>query len=146
MKRKRNPSMDGAREKIRRAKSHAQALETLLAVVQGPNRYRFAGEVQPDGIDHIYWPIDPPAPPDDFAAVLGDCIHNVRSALDHLAHDLVLANHGDPTRSTQFPIRPSSTRLNPFTGEVEPHPPHVSGGIHPDAARLIEQVQPYRSE
>lgn len=40
----------------------------------------------------------------DIALIAGDVIHNTRSALDHLAWQLVLANGQQPTRHTCFPI------------------------------------------
>jgi hypothetical protein len=43
-------------------------------------------------------------PPELLGAVLGDAFHSARSALDHLAWDLVLANGGQPSRNTNFPI------------------------------------------
>ncbi len=47
-------------------------------------------------------------PPLRVAAVFGDILHNLRSALDYLARDLVLANGGTPidkTGGTTFPVR-----------------------------------------
>lgn len=43
-------------------------------------------------------------PPELLGAVLGDAFHAARSALDHLAWDLVLATGGQPGRNTYFPI------------------------------------------
>lgn len=39
-----------------------------------------------------------------WSADIGDLLHNLRSALDHLAWELVLANGQQPTRDTSFPI------------------------------------------
>ncbi len=39
-----------------------------------------------------------------WSALMGDCLFAWRSALDHLAYQLVLVSGGTPTRSTAFPI------------------------------------------
>ena len=39
-----------------------------------------------------------------WSADIGDLLHNLRSALDHLAWELVVANGHQPTRATSFPI------------------------------------------
>ncbi len=44
-----------------------------------------------------------------IAALVGDIVHNLRSALDHLAWQLVLLDGGTPTQATQFPLRLSRT-------------------------------------
>lgn len=43
-------------------------------------------------------------PLEDAALTIGDALHNLRSALDHLWHRVVLACGGTPTNWTRFPI------------------------------------------
>lgn len=43
-------------------------------------------------------------PPIALSLLIGDIIHNARSALDHLAYALVVHEGGTPTRNTTFPI------------------------------------------
>lgn len=42
--------------------------------------------------------------PPRFSVLAGECIHNLRSALDHLAWQLVIANRNTPGKKTCFPI------------------------------------------
>ncbi|WP_139205445.1 hypothetical protein [Plantibacter sp. MMLR14_011] len=42
--------------------------------------------------------------PAHWPVILGDAVHNARSALDHLAWQLVVKDGGNPSRRTQFPI------------------------------------------
>jgi len=42
--------------------------------------------------------------PFDALAAAGDIVHNLRSALDHLAFQLVLAGGHTPTTETAFPV------------------------------------------
>jgi hypothetical protein len=44
------------------------------------------------------------APPLGISISVGDCIYNLRSALDHLAWQLVFANGSQPTERTAFPL------------------------------------------
>jgi hypothetical protein len=77
---------------------------------------------------------DVPKLPDDFTAIVGDFFHNTRSALDHLAWQLVLHNGLEPTDRTAFPVLRSSQ-----PGRLE-----VTPGVSAEALALIEEVQPYR--
>jgi hypothetical protein len=64
-----------------------------------------------------------------LSVVVGDVIHNLRSALDHLAWQLVLLDGGQPTDSTQFPIYASATNAkgNPRNVTIQPgiHDQHI---------------------
>jgi hypothetical protein len=75
-----------------------------------------------------------------WGALIGECLFNYRSALDHLAYDLAVAHTGRLTekqeRESAFPIfwwREAKTR------ELDAR----IGAVHPDAQRLIETMQPY---
>jgi hypothetical protein len=46
---------------------------------------------------------------DHWSAIAGDAIHNMRSALDHVSHGLVLAGRGSPDRQTAFPVVKSAS-------------------------------------
>lgn len=69
----------------------------------------------------------------------GEVLHNLRSALDHLADALVRANGGTPTEYTAFPI--STTGL---TRTGNPKNINVDGGVSPQALALIQCLQPYQ--
>lgn len=42
--------------------------------------------------------------PGDLGVPIGDAVHNLRAALDHLIYQLVLLNRQTPNKRTQFPI------------------------------------------
>ena len=60
------------------------------------NAFTFIHEVNADGVSHRYRAVDVPDLDDHWALVLGDCVHNLRSALDYLVYELVRANGGTP--------------------------------------------------
>lgn len=57
-----------------------------------------------------------------LSVVVGDVIHNMRSALDHLAWQLVILDGGQPTEATQFPIHasPTNAKGSPRTVTIQP--------------------------
>lgn len=101
----------------------------------------FSGEVRSNGREHLYRWDNPPVISPDAELTFGDCIHNLRSALDHLAYQLVVLNKRTPGNKTFFPIhdRPPRTgvkhlwRKRPLVRDVSVK-----------AYRLIESVQPYK--
>jgi hypothetical protein len=66
--------------------------------------------------------------------LIGDAIHNLRSALDHLAWSLAGTNAG---RSTEFPIFVSRTEFSK-RGKRKMH------GMPTPAQKIIKSLQPYK--
>jgi hypothetical protein len=126
------------RVKIERAKKNLVELEKVLRSRYGP-RYMKAfitdedpktGKPMPPTLQTIR------VLPFDSLSIAGDIIQNLRSALDHLAYQLVLANGASPTRDTFFPIgkdRAAYERMK--AGCVK--------GMRADAKKAIDRVKPY---
>jgi hypothetical protein len=81
-----------------------------------------------------------------IATVAGDAVQNLRSALDHLAWQVVLSEGQEPGRHTAFPIYMSE---NDFERRVRDPPKNRPGplhGIDPSGEKwaVIERFQPYR--
>jgi hypothetical protein len=77
----------------------------------------------------------------EWGGLIGECLFNFRSALDHLAYDLAVAHSGSPLPTkveerSEFPI---FWKRAPTKAELDSR----IGAIHPDARRLIETMQPY---
>lgn len=119
--------------KLDRAEDHLSELrELLLAYMSRPDVVTGSlaggpatGNVRMQGIGHR------------VQVIIGDVVHNLRSALDHVTWQLVLANGGEPKsgpKGTQFPIRcdpPDSLSVDAKRGEV-------SGA----ALKKIKEAQP----
>ncbi len=74
-------------------------------------------------------------PPPELSILAGEVVHQLRSAVDHIAYGLVVAAGNEPTRNTSFPIcptRPSTLR--------------VHGGVSRQALMKVDDVQPYQRE
>lgn len=127
-------SLEGVELKIARASEHLDALGAEASAYLDSDPYQVVGEPQADGDIlwvckvHRYLPLR-------LSVVLGDFLHNLRSSLDHLAWQLVLANGGTPERKTTFPI----------LSKKGSKPIGIAGGVSAKAADLVERFQPYNS-
>ena len=124
------PSLTGVRAKLARATVHLEGFAAAWQEVVDRDDYTFVHEVHANGLNHRYRAAAVPELDARWALVLGDCVHNVRAALDHLAHELVRADGGTPGERTQFPVQHVAGRA------------FVWGGVGDEARGLIEAVQP----
>lgn len=70
-----------------------------------------------------------------LSVLLGELLHNLRSGLDHVAWQLVLANGGTPNKKTSFPVLVKRKNA----------PLQIVGGISTQAAALAGDLQPYNN-
>lgn len=132
--------LDGARAKIERAKKH------FTDLAQEDRQFM---ALDPYGIDPHYDPqtrklrfkhrVSHNPDPVLWATLIGDAVHNLRSAFDHLAWQLVIANGGKPDWHTEFPV---------YYGDPMKYESSTSGkveGMATGAVTLIEHLQPYRA-
>lgn len=134
----RTPSLHGVEVKLARARLHYQAFDAEWSRFQKLDLYRFRTDVYDGGRRHVIRAVDPPALPDHWTAIVGDFFHNLRSALDHLAWQLVLLNKGQPSEATQFPVK---RRKQPNSFDQIAAAELVSGGVSEEAADIIKSVQ-----
>jgi hypothetical protein len=79
----------------------------------------------------------------DWAGLTGDAIHNLRSALEHLAWQIVDANGGSVGRNIKFPIyRDEADYRSWRTARGRRADPFA--GVDPRVISAIEAVQPYQ--
>lgn len=131
------------RIKIERAKKHLADLEAQI--VASRNDYRhivirktdspIGGAFQMSG-DPTHKALRLPV---DVIAGAGDVVHNLRSALDHLAYQLAVVGTPtvEPSRRIEFPIaKDAATYESEKARKVE--------GIRPEAVKVIDALQPYK--
>jgi hypothetical protein len=133
---------EGVREKLRRANLHRDDVyERIQGFVQG-DAYRVFRDDDTETGKRL-WRVkvltEPPVI--EWGALIGDSLFNFRSALDHLAYDLAVAHSGAPLGAavenhSEFPIfvteAPTAKQLD-----------RMIGGVHPQARKLIEDMQPH---
>src|SRR5271157_5940725 len=95
-------SRDGIRLKIKRADHHIHDLDLESQRFLGSNPYLASPKYNPDIRKTEYRAIMCKTIWGSIPSIAGDAIHNLRSALDDLACQLVLAANGKLTRDTSF--------------------------------------------
>ncbi len=130
-------------DRLRRADEHLEEVKALLRAYYREQPYNITGEFDPDAaqIRYAFGEVNAP-PPVRVATIGGEVLHNLRSALDHLAWELVEENEaGNATKDTAFPVLKAAPAAN--AQGISP-PPHVAGGVSATASALIQRVQPYQ--
>lgn len=132
----------GIEAKIGRAQMHLEEFERLSQRYVDSHPYSIRDEeyLNDKGFMERSFTIDSvEVVPPDLSLIMGDCVQNLRAALDHLAWQLVLATGNTPTDNTKFPILDSG-----LTASGNPRRPGVSGGVNPKALAVIERSQPFK--
>src|ERR1700691_3072653 len=106
-----------SQRKIERAEKHIGDLDALLKLTSGTRHHSLSVEQDVDGLNWLSLQFDSAAlPADDAALILGDALHNLRSALDILWHEIIWECKGSPTHFSRFLIEDTEeeliTRLN----------------------------------
>lgn len=115
-------SLVGVDLKLRRADRHIAELRDLLEPVGRVAQESIVCETNGDPSKLIYRVSNVPDIDPSASLIMGDALHNLRSALDHLAHQLVIADGGQPNEWTQFPIYddPLNEKGNPRNVTIQP--------------------------
>jgi len=73
----------------------------------------------------------------EWSLIAGDCVHNARSALDHLVWNLVLQNRSVPNRNNGFPVERKPTTAGHMARSK-------LRGVHPVIVEAIHGLQPWK--
>jgi hypothetical protein len=130
-------------EKVKRADQQIIQLnrEIDLFLDEPPyGAYRVAHDIDFQAFQQIQESLDGHPLPLRFSVICGEIVHDLRSSLDHLAWQLVIAAKNEPSRKTCFPIFISDPRsdkdaLTRYEGCVK--------GMSVRAKALIHQLQPF---
>lgn len=127
----------GPEHKLNRAKEHLRNLYAEINSAIEKKPYYSSSYFNSDGslyIGEIKVAFEPPI--ERWALIVGDVVHNLRSALDHIACRLVVANGGQITKQTAFPIGETAHRYKSARLRVEV-------GMSGRALRYIDLMKPY---
>jgi hypothetical protein len=130
--------------KLRRANTHLETLAKLVDEFAASEPYtldREPGDRPNELAYRLHIRHETPA---EISTVIGDVLHNLRSALDSVAYELAVRSKGEPLTGreeqvTAFPWRPSSSEYDRFFGI----------GVdakNPDAAHLVLRGRIYSQE
>lgn len=130
------PRLDGARIKLRRAAHHIEGLKREARLYLEARPFVLVQREDPNGDLVSYVSIHTPVPT-DWAATVGDAVHNLRSALDHVAWQFVEAAGTTPTRDTYFPIGHASPEASIAATT------RALKGASPVAHRFVHRLRTY---
>jgi hypothetical protein len=129
--------------KLDRALHHLQSLEKEAAAWLKRKPYRFVHDFDfKTGEKLMVIELLEPVPP-EFATITGDCLHNLRAALDNLVYQLAvryldIGPLPSDFRRSEFPI---FTNRPMNAGECR----NTIGCIHPRAQTIIKELQPHKT-
>jgi hypothetical protein len=135
-------SLSGVRMKLDRAEQHLDALEAEVA----PYNARGPYSVRPLEADGDWWVarLTVTEPPDPrWALIVGDFLHNARSALDNLVWQLVLVNGAEPSFRNQFPIFADTPASENARVKRHARIREMLAGVGADEVAFICELQPY---
>jgi hypothetical protein len=127
----------GSKVKIERARKHLQELTTAIKEFFASNPFSVIYEDEAETGDRVYLIKINRQIPVEWGAIIGDIIHNARTALDLLAWQMVLANGGTPNKRTKFPI---SSNAQEFEKRDIKHLSSASD----KAIQFIRDLKPYQ--
>lgn len=123
--------------KFRRSEIHFEQLAGLVQRFLAASPYGAIEEIQegPDGaVVHSWSGVIRERPPAEWSPIVGDCLNNLRSSLDHLAWGLA----AETGRHTAFPIFGDESEYKRVT------PGRHLKYVRKDAHEFIESLQPFR--
>ncbi len=130
-----------SRLKLIRAETHLEAFKAEITAYQRREPHTIVGDFElerPDGQHYVFRARIFEEPDPRWGLIAGDFTHNIRSALDYLAWQLVILAGNTPTKRTQFPI---FSLPDHFTKRSGP----MTEGMRPDHVTLLESLQPYHA-
>lgn len=128
------PNLYGVIEKRNRAEHHLKLIETRIADFFDSDPYSVLTDSHPElGVYHACLVYPKKLPGRELALMVGDCVHNMRSALDYIAWELAGASIADT--ETMFPIYETDIGFRK-------NAPRRIKRLPPDAQTLIERLQP----
>lgn len=145
------PTLEACMEKHRRGAEHLAQLDSEVSEYLGsePKPHRTAGQFHPDRRKYVVvGEILKPMPEVWWGVLLGDGLHNLRSALDHLVWQLVLLNTGkDGSTESKFPIESSGQRYWSIAKNGKPSVrDRALKGVSDRHRAFIDALQPYRTK
>jgi hypothetical protein len=133
------PSLHSVRQKIFRVRHHFEEFQQELKTYfqTNPGAMVLAPDSSINSPTFSFQSANPI--PARFGLITGDCLQNLRSSLDYLVWELVLAAGSQPSWKSMFPI--CSTR-DAFNAAMQRK---RLEGVGPAAIAIIESLQPFQS-
>jgi len=128
--------------RLDRALYHLERIKAERNAWREENPHRFWPELDAESGKKVIWAQVIKPPPASLGPIAGDCIHNLRAALDNLAYELAIRHY----RRSPLPGRFNKRSEFPIFGERKWTPRERRdkiGCIHPRAQAIIKRLQPH---
>jgi hypothetical protein len=132
-------ALDAVRQKIARSAEHLKSATEEVQRYIDSKPGNVEAEIEPNSNRVILKFIAKTPVPDAVSIILGDAIQNLRSSLDYLVWELVIAANGSPGDKHMFPICNS---LDSFKHQITRK---RLDGLTAEAVTEIQRLQPYNS-
>ncbi len=133
-------NLAGVDLKIGRAKAHLAELQESVGAVLKSDAEHFVSEYDSKSKRHVYRAQNLPVVDPQWALQAGEVVYQLRSALDHLAWQLVEREGRTPNKQTQFPVRDSLRGQN---NQVLPVKVLLPLSNDSKVLGLLNECQPY---
>ena len=127
--------LEGPRAKVQRAQHHVQEPKGAISEFLTRLPYRFTVEADPDQAYQRIVITGAKSIPSTISLIIGDAIHNLRSALDHVAWEL-FRSRGIKDQAIQFPVLSTAKVANQKISDLQ--------AANPAAANVLASLKPYR--
>ncbi len=129
--------MSDPKLKLDHARGHLDRLQSELVEFERFRPFQHVRDWDEEGVAYVYRAQVNREPPPAVGLLIGDVLHNIRSALDHLVWELD-DRDADLKRETEFPIFLEQERYQ--KGALR-----KVAGLSADAQSIVENFQPYHS-
>jgi hypothetical protein len=128
--------------RLDRALYHLKNFKAERAAWRETGPHGFWTELDDERAKKVIWARVIKPPPVSLSLIAGDCIHNLRAALDHLAYELAVRHHGSSPLPDPFDRRSEFPIFGDRKWTTSQHRNKI-GCIHPRAQAIIKRLQPY---
>jgi hypothetical protein len=145
-------ALGGAWTKLGWANEHVQKLKARITEIRESVReaVRLKTTFDQERGEFVLEVVEAPRLPDDLNLVAGDAISNFRSALDHLAYQIVWKATGSYWDGSQWPILDKPRTISSVVPKNPDREPSIVGTLRristvPDLIAKVHRHQPYGS-
>ena len=123
--------------KFRRAQDHLTSIASQIEWWRAGRSFDISTEFDAETKQNIAYVDRFDALPLRWSAIIGDCVQNLRSTLDHLVNELALDHSGRANETTEFPIFLDAAKFALARGRK-------IGLVSEQAQQVIEELQPFQ--
>jgi hypothetical protein len=134
--------LTGIALKLLRADTHREELKSLIEAFVDSKPYDFYVQLDQQASAWVIRVKVLEEPPLMLGIIVGDIVHNIRSALDHLACQFVLHSGNKPTTRTAFPLFDKKPKPG---SKAEKRWNDITAGMNAEALEYVDHFQPYHT-